>query len=120
MASTVAPLPSPGEVRRSDVSRVTAKADVRFSDEPVIHARKQQVGAWLDAARYALGWNLDELALALHKDARQVKRWIDGIDSVQLHAVVAVPALHREFVIAQARGLDACEVTTHIQIRRFA
>lgn len=114
MASKVANLPSPSEVRRSDLSRITAKAEVRFSDSPEILARKQQVGDYLNTARAALKWNLDELAAAVDRDPRLVKRWLAGDDNPPLHVLLSVPALWEKFVIAQAKDLPSCRVNTLI------
>ena len=79
-------------------------------------AETVDIGACLDHARRVAGWNLDELAHALGKDARQVRRWIDGRERVQMDAVFAVPELRAPFVIALAErsGLD---VVTTISVR---
>lgn len=86
-----------------------AKADLR-------KAETVDIGGCLDHARRVVGWNLDELAHALGKDARQVRRWLDGGERVQMDAVFAVPELRAPFVVslAERSGMD---VITTISVR---
>lgn len=122
MALTVATADARRHVLSSDVGRKPmAKAelpDVRIADNADFRAIS---GRCLDRARLALGWNLNELADAMgRRDPRQIARWISGADRLHLDAVIAVPALHTQFVIALATINDAIEVVTTIAVRRSA
>lgn len=118
MALTVATADARRHVLSSDLGRKPmAKAelpDVRNADNADFRALS---GRCLDRARLALGWNLNELADALgRRDPRQVARWIAGTDRLHLDAVLAVPALHAQFVIALATIAEDIAVTTTISI----
>lgn len=77
------------------------KADLRKPETPA-HA-SADIGQCLDAARVALGWSLDRLALELGRDARQVSRWMRGEEHTQVALVWSVVALRKPFVVALAR-----------------
>lgn len=115
MADSVAVAEAPRHLLRSETRPSVAKAHLR---KPETADFRAEIGACLDRARFALGWNLDELATALKRDARQVKRWITGDERVQMDAVLSVPELHAEFVIALAGAHDALRVSTTIVIER--
>lgn len=87
-----------------------ARADVRKS------ASWADIGNCLEYARHAAGWNLDQLADALQRDPRQVRRWIAGEEQTQIAVVFGVPQLRAPFVIALAR-LAECDVETTVRIR---
>jgi ribosome-binding protein aMBF1 (putative translation factor) len=93
------------------------KAVLRKPDK---HVSSAQIGACLEAARHAAGWNLDQLAHALDKDPRQVQRWIDGKEHAQIVAVFNVPELQAPFVIALAALAPGCDIVTTISIRKRA
>ena len=91
---------------------VMVKATVRKREvEPV------DIGFCLDVARRKVGWNLDELAHALGKDARQVRRWISGDERTQMDVVFSVEQLRAPFVVALAE-LSGLDVVTTIAVRR--
>lgn len=94
-----------------------ARASLR-SGERVVNAA--QIGACLDYARRVVGWSLDQLACELGRDARQVRRWIDGAENAQVHVVFSVPDLREPFVIALAGLAPGCDIVTTISIRRTA
>lgn len=98
--------------------KAMAKADLPDVRNADIGDFRVLSGRCLDRARLALGWNLNELADALGKrDPRQVARWIAGTDRLHLDAVLAVPALHAQFVIALATIAEGIAVTTTISIQ---
>jgi ribosome-binding protein aMBF1 (putative translation factor) len=106
--------------------RVLSDVEPRMAKAALIDVRKSEtrmnwaaIGGCLDFARRDAGWNLEQLAAALDKDARQVRRWIAGEEQTQLAVVFAVRELQQPFVIALAK-LAACDVTTQISIRRSA
>jgi ribosome-binding protein aMBF1 (putative translation factor) len=101
----------------SDVEPRMAKAALADVRKPDTRMNWAEIGACLDYARRDAGWNLEQLAAALDKDARQVRRWIAGEEQTQVAVVFAVRELQQPFVIALAK-LAACEVTTHISISR--
>ncbi len=87
--------------------------DLRKSESRAFWA---EIGGCLDAARRDVGWNLDQLADALKRDARQVRRWIAGEEQTQTAVVFSVPLLRKPFVVALAK-LAQCEVETTVRIR---
>lgn len=93
-----------------------AKADLPQRESRELLA---QIGACLDAARREVGWTVDQLAIELKRDSKQVGRWMRGEERTQVDAVFGVEPLRQPFVVALAK-LAACEVTTHISIRRPA
>lgn len=82
-----------------------AKADLRFSETD----RRVVVGRALELAAGALGWNLDELAQALTvdkddpRDPRQVARWLNGKERVQLDVVMLHDELFGEYIYRLGR-----------------
>lgn len=106
-----------------------AKADLRKSESA---DSLKEYGECLNFARLAVGWTLDRLAREIPpsvgaetRDPRQVQRWIDGKERVQIDAVFAVPALKVPFIIALARlARDCqdydCEEETTLRFRRRA
>jgi ribosome-binding protein aMBF1 (putative translation factor) len=100
----------------ADVKPVMAKATVRLSE---VRNFQAEIGACLNAARNALGWNLDELAHALGKDARQVRRWISGEERTQVDVCFACDAIRAEFGIRLA-ALSGAEIETVVRIKRTA
>lgn len=77
------------------------------------------IGRCLDQARRCVGLTLKELAAALGRDARQVRRWIDGSERTQMDVVFGVEALRAPFVLALAE-LAGLDVVTTISVRRTA
>lgn len=75
-----------------------------------------EIGGCLDEAKRAAGLTLKELAAALHRDERQVQRWIDGKENTNIAAVFAVAALRKPFVVALSK-LAGCEVETTVRIK---
>lgn len=88
----------------------------------------REIGECLDFARREVGWNLDELAGQLpapagseKRDPRQVQRWIDGKEHVQLGVVFQVKALRAPFVVALSRlAADDFDEETVIRRKRRA
>jgi ribosome-binding protein aMBF1 (putative translation factor) len=91
-----------------------AKADIRKAD------RVRALGGCIDEVRRVLGLSLKEFAAALGKDARQVKRWIDGAERPQLEAVFVLERFRGPLVIALARLVADVDVITEIRVRRSA
>jgi len=63
---------------------------------------------------------LKEFADLIHRDERQVKRWIDGKERPQFDAIFAVDRFRGPLVIALAELAHDVEVETTITIRRTA
>lgn len=98
----------------------TAKAelpDLRNSENRDYRAES---GQCLTRAQLALGWNNDQLADALKRDASQVRRWKTGDERIQLDAVMSVPDLFTEFAVAMCVLSSAIEVVREIRVRRSA
>lgn len=66
-----------------------------------------RIGTCLDEARREVGWTVDQLACELHRDSKQVARWIRGEERTQVDAVFGVERLRAPFVEALARLSDA-------------
>jgi predicted transcriptional regulator len=94
-----------------------AKADIRKADRVRYYAA---LGGCIDEVRRVLGLSLKEFAAALGKDARQVKRWIDGAERPQLEAVFVLERFRGPLVIALARLVADVDVITEIRVRRSA
>lgn len=94
------------------------RATLRKADMTPPHANAD-IGQCLDAARVALGWSLDRLAMELGRDARQVSRWMRGEEYTQIALVWSVVALREPFVTALAR-LAGAAVNTEIRFGRTA
>lgn len=114
-------LPAPADARpllspekRGPMAQVPASALRKADDE----AERAVIGRAIDRARQAMGWNLDELAQAVDRDARQVARWIAGKENPQFAALFAVPAFRGPLVIALASLAEDIDVTTTISIRQ--
>ena len=95
-----------------DLPARMVKADLRKAENVEIPV---DIGACLDAARSEARWNLEQLAAALRRDARQVRRWIANEETVQLQVVMTVPELRRPFVIALARQTKCFAIRTVIE-----
>jgi transcriptional regulator with XRE-family HTH domain len=80
---------------------------------------REKVGRAVDRARQLRGWNLDEFAEAVKRDARQVARWINGTERPQFDAIYAVPSLRQPMVIALCElAGDGVEIETVIRVVR--
>jgi ribosome-binding protein aMBF1 (putative translation factor) len=90
-----------------------AKAEVRKAENDEIQA---EIGGCLDYARREVGWTLDQLAAELGRDPRQIRRWIAGEETLQMHVAWKVQALRQPFVIALAK-LAACAIEVVIRAR---
>jgi glutathione S-transferase len=92
------------------------KADLRKAENALL---LRAIGGCLDDARAEVKWTLDQLAAALGRDPRQVRRWIAGEERTQVDVVFAVEALRAPFVVALAR-LAQCEIETTVRIRKVS
>lgn len=117
MSSTIAHRTAKSQRLLPEKSGGQLHADVR---KPESEDAMAEIGGCLDFARRAVGWSLKELAAALHRDERQVKRWMDGAETTNLAAVFAVTLLRAPFVIALARLAGECEEETTLRFKRRA
>lgn len=85
----------------------------------------KEIGECLDYAKREAGWNLEELAAHMpapkdseKRDPRQVQRWIDGKERVQMEVVFAVPELRAPFVIALAALAEGFEEEVTLRYRK--
>jgi hypothetical protein len=92
-----------------------AKAAIRKPDG---RDYRFEIGRAIDAARLSLGWNLDEFSQHVHRDQRQLARWMSGVERPQFDALFAVEALRAPLVIALAGLSSDIRVTTTISIER--
>lgn len=80
---------------------------------------RQLIGAALERARELRGWSLKELADHVHREPRQVARWIDGTERAQMDALFAVESLRQPLIVAFAEAAgQGVEVQTQITILR--
>lgn len=92
--------------------------DIRKADQD--EAERARIGHAIEKAAKGMGWNLDEFAAHVGRDARQVARWIAGKENPQFAALFAVPEFRGPLVIALASLAEDIDVTTTISIRRRA
>ncbi len=100
-----------------EIDRKPIKADLR---KPESEDALKELGECLDFARRAVGWNLEQLAGAMDRDPRQVQRWIDGKERVQIDTVFRVPQLRQPLVIALARLSQEFDEDVTLTARRRA
>jgi hypothetical protein len=117
MAATIAQQPAPAHLLRSDMPVRMAKADLRKPESVDFRAA---IGRCIERAYKSIGWNLDELAEAVHHDQRQVARWISGAERAQFDVLFSVESLRGPLVIALAGLSEQIEVVTEIRVRRPA
>lgn len=119
----------PASVTTSTVRRHLLSSDIETRMAKATYLRdpktgespdwREKLGRSVDRARQLRGWNLDELADAVKRDARQVARWIAGTERPQFDALFAVESLRQPLVIALAEvAQSAVEIETTIRIRR--
>lgn len=114
--ATVTDAASSRPVLRADERARMAKAAVRKADN-----QHEEMGRVVREVRKASGLNLDEFALAIKKDPRQVKRWEEAMDRPQIEAVFAVDEFKPLVLEAMAcQSGHAVERETVIRIRRTA
>lgn len=117
--SVTLPKPHTAEHLLSSESKKTmAKAqpaDVRKAETDARWMRL--IGKAVEQAGDACGWNLDELADACDRDARQVARWIAGKEHAQFAVLFQVVRLQVPLVLALARLATDVEVSTEIRMR---
>jgi hypothetical protein len=98
-----------------------AKAVLPKGENVEFRSGLRDLGGCLDFARRYVGWNIDQLADALHRDSKQVARWIRGEERTQVDVVLGVRQLHGPFVIALAQlRSDEVVIETTIRIKGMA
>lgn len=95
-----------------------AKADLRKSET---EGWRVEIGRAIQRAMGLAGWNLEQFANAVGRDARQCSRWINGAERPQMDALFAVERLRPALVIAlsELAGEDVT-INTVVTIRRKA
>lgn len=90
-----------------------AKADVR---KPETVEFRAAIGACVERARFAMGWNLDQLAHACggDRDPRQVARWCDGKERPQLDVLLPIPDYGELLILELGRFMGA-RITTRME-----
>ena len=92
-----------------------AKADLRKPETPNY---REQIGQCVNIARLALGWSLKEFAAKVAREERQVARWLNGQERVQLDVLWAIHELREPLLVALARLSGYAEVTTQIKFEK--
>ncbi len=79
-----------------------AKADLRYAEKREF---RSEIGQCVERARFAMGWNLDQLAQACgtDRDPRQVARWCAGTERPQFDVLLAIDGYGEELLIELAR-----------------
>jgi ribosome-binding protein aMBF1 (putative translation factor) len=98
----------------SEIRPEMVKADLRKAENRDFRA---EVGACLFRARTLLGWTLEQLASALDRDARQVRRWESGEERVQVDVVMAHDELREPFGFFLAK-LSGADVRVSVDFRK--
>ena len=91
-----------------------AKADLRNAESIDFRA---EIGACLQRAASLLGWSLKQLAGALKRDERQVSRWLNGQERVQLDVVFDCEELRQPFAL-QLSKLSGADWHVHVEFRK--
>lgn len=95
-----------------------AKADLRKTE---VDPWRQHIGRAVERARLLRGWSLKELADAVGRNERQVARWINGQERLQLDALFAPKCFRQSLVVALAEMAgEGIEIATHITVRKTA
>jgi ribosome-binding protein aMBF1 (putative translation factor) len=84
----------------SESRKPMAHADLR---KPETRDFQAEIGQCLFRARSWVGWNLEQLAAALKRDPRQVRRWEAGEERTQVDVVMGVLELRQPFALQIAR-----------------
>lgn len=90
------------------------RADLRNAEAVNFRA---EVGACLQRAASLLGWSLKELAGHLDRDERQVARWLNGTERVQVDVVFDCEELRQPFAYQLAR-LSGADGHVHVEFRK--
>lgn len=78
-----------------------------------------ELGAAIERTMHLAGLNLDQFASLVGRDARQVRRWMDGSERPQFDRLFAIPALRQPLVIALAEMAEQdVVIDTVITVRR--
>ena len=94
-------------------------ANIRKADVASETDWRAEIGRCVGAVRERSGLSLKEFAAALHRDERQVSRWIDGAERAHLDALWAVEAFRLILLVVFAeRAGHAVEVLTEIRVSR--
>lgn len=64
-----------------------------------------------------MGWSLKQLAGALKRDERQVSRWLNGQERVQLDVVFDCEELRQPFAL-QLSKLSGADWHVHVEFRK--
>ena len=80
---------------------------------------RADIGRCLQRAANGLDWSLKELAGALQRDERQVARWLNGQERVQVDVVFAVEALRQPFALQMSK-LAGATITVHAHFSEVA
>src|SRR3990167_6114817 len=94
MPPMVADKPAARHPELSEITPTMARADLRKTENVDFRA---EVGACLQRAASLLGWSLKELAGKLGRDERQVSRWLNGHERVQVDVVFDCEELRQPF-----------------------
>lgn len=110
---------------RGDGLLPTAETRPRMAKAPLRKAEhdewRERLGRAVERVQHRSGWSLKEFAHAIDRDERQVARWFSGTEHPQFAAIIAVPRLRQELLIALAEAVgESVEITTAITIRRIA
>lgn len=92
------------------------RADLRKTESIDFRA---EVGACLQRAASLLGWSLKQLAAGLKRDERQIARWLNGQERVQVDVVFDVEELRQPFAYQMAK-LSGAEIRVRCEFKEIA
>lgn len=114
MSSSVAKPIAERHRELSEIRPAMAKADLRNAESIDFRA---EIGACLQRAASLLGWSLKQLAAAVKRDERQVARWLNGQERVQLDVVFDCEELRQPFAL-QLSKLSGADWHIHVEFRK--
>ena len=79
---------------------------------------RSEIGACLQRAASLVGWSLKELAGKLTRDERQISRWLNGQERVQLDVVFDCEELRQPFAYQLARLSGAEALPPRVEFRK--
>jgi ribosome-binding protein aMBF1 (putative translation factor) len=93
-----------------------ARASNRTDDEQ--QEWKERVAKVVERVRALSGMNLNEFALAVGRDPRQVSRWLKGEERPHIDAILASEQLQEPMLVALAERIGKVKVTTQITVEK--
>lgn len=113
-SATVASEPIARHREVPEIRRTMLRADLRKADDVDFRG---EIGACLQRAASLLGWSLKELSGKVKRDERQIARWLNGQERVQVDVVFECEELRQPFAL-QLSKLSGADLHIHAEFRK--